>query len=63
MSHLSRGLVTSRDKLKLLYLKYWSAYGHQTWQVGDLLLGATAHNVPLLLSHMALRDCVTNQKY
>ena len=27
------------------------------------LLGATAHNVPLLWSHVALRDCRTNQKY
>ena len=31
MTVLSRGLVRSRDKLKLLYLHYRSAYGHQTW--------------------------------
>ena len=27
----SRGLLRSRDKLKLLYLQYHPAYGHQTW--------------------------------
>ena len=29
---LLSGLVRSRDKIKLSYLHYQSAYGHQTWQ-------------------------------
>ena len=31
-------VITSRlrDKLKALHLHYQSAYGHQTWQHGDL---------------------------
>ena len=28
-------LTRSRNKLKPLYLHYYSAYGHQTWQDGD----------------------------
>ena len=36
MTLLSRGLVKSLSKLKALYLHYFSVYGHQTWQDGDL---------------------------
>ena len=36
MTHWSRGLPRSRDKLRLLHLHYHSVYGHQTWQDGDL---------------------------
>ena len=32
----SCGLARSSDKLKQLYLYYYSGYGHQTWQVSDL---------------------------
>ena len=31
-----QGLVKSRDKLNPWYLQQHSAYGHQTWQWGDL---------------------------
>ena len=33
-------LIRSRDKLKLLCLYYYSAYGNQTWQFDDLPWGA-----------------------
>ena len=29
-------LPRRHDKLKLLYLHYPNAYGHKTWQAGDL---------------------------
>ena len=35
----------SRDKLKTLYLHYQSAYGHQTWQDGNLPWWVPAHKV------------------
>ena len=28
-------ITSSRDKIKPLYLYYYSDYGHQTWQNGD----------------------------
>ena len=31
-----RGLARSRDKLKPLYLNYYSTYGHENWQDGHL---------------------------
>ena len=36
MTLSSRVLTRSRDKLKSLYLHHGGAYGHQTWQYGDL---------------------------
>ena len=39
----SCGVVRSRDKRKLLYLHYHSAYGHQTSQDGNLLWWAPAY--------------------
>lgn len=35
----SRGLVTSPGMLTPLYLDYQNAFGHKTWQVGDLPYG------------------------
>ena len=32
----SRGLVRSREKIKIFYLHYHHAYSHQTWQCGNL---------------------------
>ena len=37
MTFWSRNLTISFDKLKLLYLHYNSAFGHQIWKNGDLL--------------------------
>ena len=37
--HLVLCFARSRDKLKLLYLQYRSACGHQTWKDGELLWG------------------------
>ena len=31
------------DKLKTLYLHYQNAYGHKTYQGGDILQGAATH--------------------
>ena len=36
MTLWSRGLARSHDKLKPLYLYYYSPYGHQTWLDSDL---------------------------
>ena len=36
MTLLPRDLARSRDKLKPSYIQYQSAYGHHTWQDGDL---------------------------
>ena len=41
----SHGLVKSGDKLKSFYLPCYIAYGHQTWQAGDMLREAFTHNV------------------
>ena len=59
----SHGLVSSRDKLKQLYLDYHSAYGHQTWQDDVKPWAASTYNVTLPFSHMALQDQVTNWKH
>ena len=49
----------SRDKLKKLYLVYQGAYGHQTWQDGNLPWWTPAHKVTWLFDHVILRDNVT----
>ena len=49
----------SQDKLKSLYLRYHSAYGHQTRQAADLPCGASMDNIPLF-RHVVLRDHETN---
>ena len=46
MTKLSRGFVRSGDKLKL-YLNYLIAYGHKTWQDGDLPWVTYTHKVTI----------------
>ena len=58
----SRGLVTSRDKLKLIYLYYHNIYGHKTLQAGDLPSVDSTHNFSPPISHVVLRDRVTYYK-
>ena len=36
----------TRNNLKSLYLHYHSAFGHQTWQTGDLSWVASSHAIP-----------------
>ena len=59
----SHGFVRSRDKLKSFYLQYYSVYGHQTWQAGNLPRWDTAHNVTWLFHHVVLWDHVTTWKH
>ena len=40
------------QSLKTLHLHYQSAYGHQTWQGGDLPLGASTYKVTWLCDHI-----------
>ena len=47
---LSRGLVRSRDNLKLLYLHYHNIYGYKTRQDGDLPC--------LYLNYISLTQCL-----
>ena len=56
----SRDLVRSCDKLKILYVHYQNAYGHETWQDGYLLWGAPEHNDTGPLDHVAFQNHVTN---
>ena len=49
-----RGLAKSRDKLKAIHLHYHSAYGHLTWQSGDLPYEAIIYKVTQLMSHVVL---------
>ena len=53
-------LVRSRDNLKQLYRYYYSTYGHQTWQAGDLTWVAFTHIVNPLFGRMVVRDHVPN---
>ena len=48
---------------KSLYLHYQSAYGHQTWQDGNLPWRAPTHKVICLFDHVVLRDDVTYLNY
>ena len=43
----SLGLAKLREKLKTLYFHYHNVYGHQTWQNGDPLRGASTYNVKI----------------
>ena len=57
------GLVVfarSRDKLKPLYLHYYSAYDHQTWQGCDLPSGTPIFIVTWHFNYVVLQDHVTN---
>ena len=40
-----RSLARSRDKLKPLYLHYYSPYSHQTWQGDDISCGVPTQEV------------------
>lgn len=51
------GYVT---KSKSLNLPYYNAYGHQTCQGGDILLGASSHKFIWSLSYVILSGHVTN---
>ena len=42
------------------YLHYHIAYGHQTWQGGDLPWGALTPKITRLLGHVIPQDHVTN---
>ena len=50
----SHGLPRPHGKLKSLHLHYHSAYGHQTWQDGNLSSWAPAHKVTWPVDHMVL---------
>ena len=56
----SRGLARSLDKLKLLYLHYSSAYGHQTLSDSEIFWGAPNHKLLLIFDHVALLGYVKN---
>ena len=59
----SRHLSRSRDKLKPLYLHKNYAYGHQTWQDGDLPWRVPTHKVTWLFDHVVLRDHLASSNY
>ena len=48
---------------KLIYLYYQSAYGHQTWQDGNLTWRAPTHKVKQRLDHMVLQVHVTSKSH
>ena len=60
MTLWSSGFIRSHDKLKPLYLHYQRAYGHQTWQDGNLPWWTPACKVTLPFDHVVLWDHVTN---
>ena len=55
-----RGFTRSREKLDLLYLYNHKAYGHQTWQGGDLLWEASFHKVTWPFDQVVLEGYLTN---
>ena len=55
-----RDRARSRDKLKPLYLNYYSAYDHQTCQSGNLPWGGRIVIVTWPFTHVVLLDHVTN---
>ena len=54
----SHDFARSRDKLTPLYLHCHSAFGHQTWQNGDLSRGAPNHKVTQRCDHVVLQSHV-----
>ena len=52
----SCGLTGPRENLKLLYLHYHNAYGHQTWRDDDLPSGVPGHKVTWPSDHVVLRN-------
>ena len=53
-------METYFDWLKLLNLHYHIAYGHQTWQDGNLPWWARAYKVAWPFDHVVLLDHMTN---
>ena len=47
-------LVRSHDKLKTLYLHYYNAYGHKTWQDDVLPWVTSTHKVTWPFNHLVL---------
>ena len=60
MTLWSCGLARSCDKLKPLCLHYHIAFGHQTWQDGDLFWAAFTHQP---FGQRVLQDQMTNQSH
>ena len=58
-----RGLATSCDILKLLYLHYHSVYGHQTCEDGDILWQAPNYKVTESFDHVLLQGHMTNKNH
>ena len=56
----SHGLARSCYKLKPLYLYYYAAYDHQTWQRCDLSWGGTTDKVTWSFGNVLPRHYVTN---
>ena len=54
-------MVRSRDKLKSSYLHYYSAYGHQNKQDGNLSWWVPAYKVTWPVDHMVTWDRMTNK--
>ena len=52
MIHWQRSDVLSRDKLKVQHILFRKVYDHETWQVGDLLLGECTHEVTYSSDHL-----------
>ena len=48
------------EKCDMLYLYYQKAYGHQTWQEGNLLWEASNHKVTQPFEHMVTQSHVIN---
>ena len=53
--------MRSRDKPKPLYLHYFSAYDHETWEGVDLSRRARNHKVTQRSDHVVLQNHVTNE--
>ena len=49
--------------LKKLYLHFHIAYGHQTWQSGNLSYRAANNKVTWPFDHVVLQDHVTDLKH
>ena len=53
-------IITSRSRDKQKYLHYQSAYGHQTWEDGNLPWWAPAYKIRWPFDHLVLGDHLTN---
>ena len=63
MTHWSRGLSRSCDKLNSLWLYYQSGYHHQTWQGSSPPWRVAIYKVTWSSYHMILRHHVTRQNH